>query len=99
MSIILSLPNPQSHQSLPTQWSAPPAPDAGVAAGGKAPVNVAQYQRRAHEIMMAQGPQVAQTAFMLYMFVGNQLNLFSIFFLANMGSAPLRNLMTVSAGA
>jgi hypothetical protein len=42
---------------------------------------------------------VFQTAFMMYMFVGNQLSLFSIFFLLTMGTGPIRNLLNTGQGA
>ena len=73
---------------------------ADVGAGGapRVPPNLALLSKRAFEITQAQVPAVLQTAFMLYMFVGNQLNLFSIFFLINTGSAPIRNLMNTAQG-
>ena len=67
----------------------------GRANGGK---DIGLYQRRAFEIAQGQLMPIFQTAFMLYMFVGNQLSLFSIFFLVSMGTAPIRNLFAIQQG-
>lgn len=45
------------------------------------------------DIARSQMGAVFQTAFVLYMFVGNQLNLFSIMFLLTMGTTPIKNIM------
>lgn len=54
---------------------------------------------RAMELARGQVGGVFQTALVLYMFVGNQLNLFSIIFLLNMGTAPIRNLFATEQSA
>lgn len=50
------------------------------------------------EIAQAQMGSVFQVGLMLYFFVGNQLQLFSLFFLASLGSTPVVNLLNVSNG-
>lgn len=47
---------------------------------------------------IAQGQMGAlfQVALMLYLFIGNQLNLYSIFFLLSMGTTPIKNLLNVN---
>jgi ER membrane protein complex subunit 4 len=50
---------------------------------------------RAYEITRAQVGPLFQTAFMLYFFIGNQLSIFTIFFMASMGTGPIRNLLNM----
>lgn len=49
-------------------------------------------------IARGQFGELFQVALMMYMFIGNQLNIYSIFFLLSMGTAPIRKLFSVNQG-
>lgn len=53
------------------------------------------YEARASEIARGQLGGVFQTAFTLYMFVGNQLQLFNMMFLFTFGMGPINNLLAL----
>ncbi len=57
------------------------------------------FEARAMSIAQGQMGALFQVALMLYLFIGNQLNLYSIFFLLSMGTAPIKNLLNVNGGA
>lgn len=57
-----------------------------------------RYEARAMEIARGQFGGIAQTAFTLYMFVGNQLAFFSIMFLFAFGMGPINNLLSTEKG-
>ncbi len=59
---------------------------------------LAMFEKRAYEIAQAQFMAQVQTAFTMWMFIGNQLQIFSIFFLANMGLTPVWNILNVNNG-
>lgn len=54
-----------------------------------------RYEARAMEIARGQFGGIAQTAFTLWMFVGNQLAFFSIMFLFAFGMGPINNLLAM----
>jgi Protein of unknown function (DUF1077) len=62
-------------------------------AGG---MDVRLYEARASEIARGQLGGLFQTAFTLYMFVGNQLALFNMIFLFTFGLNPINNLLATS---
>ena len=53
----------------------------------------ALYEAQAWQRATGQAAGVAQTAFTLYMFVGNQLALFNLIFLFTFGAQPVANLL------
>lgn len=65
-------------------------------AGG---MDVRLYEARASEIARGQFGGLFQTAFTLYMFVGNQLALFNMIFLFTFGFGPINNLLATSKGS
>lgn len=57
--------------------------------------NAEKIQARAMAIATSQMGSTFQTAFMMWM-IGSQIQLFTLFMLAAMGTAPLRNLINLS---
>jgi len=54
------------------------------------------FSKNAMAVAMGQIQQVGMGAFTMYMFVGNRLNIWSVFFLLQMGTGPFRNLMSTN---
>ena len=54
-------------------------------------------QAKGMQLAQAQGMQLVQVGFMLYFMIGSRLNLWSIFYLVLMGTAPFKNLFGVQA--
>lgn len=73
-------------------WLAPDGSSAVRARTGGAGVEA--YEAQAMNIATAQGMSLFQTGFFLWM-MGNQLTLWTLFFLVTMGTGPMRNIMNV----
>ena len=84
----------------PAGWSLREYDLADLSSGGRAkPVDARALEARAMSIAQAQLMPVLQTGFFMWMMVPDQLNLFAIMFMASMGTAPFRNLLSVGQGA
>ena len=55
------------------------------------------FSKSAMAVAMSQIQQVGMGAFTMWMFVGNRLNIWSVFFLMQMGTGPFRNLMSTNS--
>jgi hypothetical protein len=56
----------------------------------------AAFSKSAMAVAMSQIQQVGMGAFTMWMFVGNRLNIWSVFFLIQMGTGPFRNVMSTN---
>ena len=54
-------------------------------------------QAKAMQLAQAQGAQLLQSGVMMWLMIGNRLNLWSIFFLVQMGATPFRQLLALDA--
>jgi ER membrane protein complex subunit 4 len=54
------------------------------------------FSKNAMAVAMGQIQQVGMGAFTMWMFVGNRLNIWSVFFLIQMGTGPFRNLLSTN---
>ncbi len=56
------------------------------------------FQAAAMKLAQSQFAMVLQTAFMMWMLIGNQLNPWTIFIFLQMGTAPIMKLFSVGTG-
>lgn len=73
------------------------AADGSAVAPAGARGRVGTYEAQAMRLATSQAPTLLQTGFFMWM-IGNQISLWTIFFLVQMGTAPFRALLNLKQG-